>query len=202
AKAPGPPCTPEPAAMPESGRPSGARQKTLSTALWSAEESKDALHAIDRGMAELTGFFAYRPAAIALLRDDAIEAFVDLSYAAGNTPALRSAAREQALRMVTPLIAPYLAQAPQALPCGEARQLLSYTNYARDLLPPGDARMPDMVARTNAAWRACGSLAAAMGYDYRARIANPKTTTNEAWDLTMWTITLIDARLVPGLELS
>jgi len=197
-----PVCVLDPAAMPESWRPSGARQKTLSTAPWSAEESKDALHAIDRGMAELTGFFAYRPAAIAALRDDAVEAFIDLSYAAANTPALRSAAREQALRMLTLLMAPYLAQAPEQIACSEARQVLSYTNYARDLLPPGDARMPAMVARTNAAWRACGSLAAAMGYDYRARIASPKTTTNEAWDLTMWTITLIDARLVPGLELS
>src|SRR5579871_146372 len=81
-KGPAPLCILDPAAMPESWRPSGARQKTLSTAPWSAEESKDALHAINRGMAELTGFFAYRPAAIAVLRDDAVEAFIDLSYAA------------------------------------------------------------------------------------------------------------------------
>jgi len=117
--------------MPESWRPSGARQKTLSTAPWSAEESKDALHAINRGMAELTGFFAYRPAAIAVLRDDAVEAFIDLSYAAGNTQMLRSAAREQALRMLTPLMGPYLAPAPDQIACSESRQMLSYTNYAR-----------------------------------------------------------------------
>jgi hypothetical protein len=71
-----------------------------------------------------------------------------------------------------------------------------------DLLPANDARMPAMVTRTNAAWRACGSLAAAMGYDYRVRPANPTTTINEAWDLMLWAIALIDAQLVPGLELS
>jgi hypothetical protein len=131
AKSPEPPCVLDPAAMPESWRPSGARQKSLSTAPWSAEETKDALHALDRGMNELPGFFAFRPAAITVLKTDAVEAFIDFSYAAGNMPTLRSAAREQALRILAVLIAPHVTQAPEQIACREFRTLLSHTNYAR-----------------------------------------------------------------------
>jgi hypothetical protein len=56
-----------------------------------------------------------------------------------------------------------------------------------------------MVRLANSAYRACGSLQAALGYDYRNRLAETLSI-DEVWDLAMWSITFTDAQLVPGLE--
>ena len=61
--------------------------------------------------------------------------------------------------------------------------------------------MPAIVARTNAAYHTCGSLSAAIGYDYQRRLAATNISRNDVWDLVMWSITLTDAQLIPGLEL-
>jgi hypothetical protein len=47
----------------------------------------------------------------------------------------------------------------------------------------------------------CGSLTAAMGYDYRDRLTTGYPTIDQIWDLVMWSITFTDAQLVPGLTL-
>ena len=201
ARRPEPLCVLAPAAMPESWRPAGEVQKSLSAAPWSAGEAKDAEFAVMRGLDELTDFFPSRPAAVAALGDDAIESFIDSAYAASNMPTLRLAARDQARRVLAQLMAPYLGRGSDSATCTEYSPLLSLTIYAQALLQADDVRMPAMVALTNAAYRACGSLAAAMGYDYRRTLAPDNVSTDEVWDLVMWSIAFTDAQLVPGLGL-
>ena len=175
---PDPLCVLAPAAMPESWRPAGEVQKSLSAAPWSAGEAKDAEFAVMRGLDELTDFFPSRPAAVAALGDDAIESFIDSAYAASNMPTLRLAARDQARRVLAQLMAPYLGRGSDSATCTEYSPLLSLTIYAQALLQADDVRMPAMVALTNAAYRACGSLAAAMGYDYRRTLAPDNVSTD------------------------
>lgn len=78
---------------------------------------------------------------------------------------------------------------------------MTFTIYSRALLPANDARIGHLVALTNAAYHACGSLSAVMGYDYDRKLAGRELSTDDVWDLVMWSITLTDAQLVPGLEL-
>jgi hypothetical protein len=174
-------------------------QKTLSAAPWSDEEAKDAANAVKRGLDELSEFFSSRPSTVLALGDDAVEPFVDASYSASNMPRLQIAARNEARRVLTPLLTPYLGRSSAT--CDEFSTLITFTIYSHALLPANDKRIALMVALTNAAYHACGSLPAAMGYDYGRKLAGGQLSTDDVWDLVMWSITFTDAQLVPGLEL-
>ncbi len=198
---PEPLCVLDLAAMPESWRPVGTVQKSLSAAPWSADEAKDAAFAVTRGLEELSDYFSKRPAAIAAIGDNAVESLIDASYAAGNMPDLQMAARDQARQVLMPLIAPYLGRPSQSATCTEYPPLLTYTIYAHELLQAGDIRMPAMVERANAAFRACGSIEKAMGTDYHRTLEAEYPSTDDLFDLVMWSVTFTDAQTVPGLEL-
>jgi hypothetical protein len=193
-------CVLSPVAMPETWRPFGQVQKSLSDAPWSAEETKDAEDAVATGLNELTGFFSSRPASIRSLRDDAVEPFLDATYSAQNMPALQKSARAEARRILSALVAPYLSRRSDTARCDEFSSLLDLTIYSHALLAQSDKRVEFMVGLTNAAFRACGSLAGAMGYDYRKKLAAEKVSSDDVWDLVMWSITFTDAQLVPHLE--
>jgi hypothetical protein len=126
---------------------------------------------------------------------------IDSSYAASNMPDLQMEARDLARRNLTQLLAPYLARASVTATCREFSPLLALTIYARALLPSDDTRTSMMVALTNAAYRTCGSLTAAMGNDYRQRLAADHPSIDDIWDLVMWSITFTDAQLIPGLNM-
>ena len=194
-------CVLSPAMMPESWWPSGAVQKGLSAGPWSIDETKDAEHAAVAGFAELREFFADRPRAVAALGSDAVESVIDSSYAASNMPALQTEARELARQNLIQLITPYLGRGTGAASCKEFSTLLDLAIKANALLPPEDVRIPALVGLANAGYRSCGSLTTAMGYDFHQRLAAEKISTDDVWDLVMWSITFTDAQLVPGLDL-
>lgn len=188
--------------MPEAWRPFGEVHKSLSDAPWSAEEAIDAGRAVRTGLNELTDFFSSHPTSIRSLADDAVEPFLDASYSAENMPALQKSARAEASSVLSVLLAPYLNRRPDAARCDEFSSLLDLTIYSHALLAQRDKRVEFMVDLTNAAFRACGSLAAAMGYDYHKRLAAEQVSSDDVWDLVMWSVTFTDAQLVPGLELA
>ncbi len=198
---PEPLCVLSPDIMPESWRPSGAVQKSLSAEPWSNNETKDAEHAVIMGFDELRAFFSNRPTAVADLGIDAVEFVIDSSYSASNMPALQMEARELARQNLTKLIAPHLAHGSRLATCKEFSTLLDLAIQANALLPQEDARIPAVVALTNASYRSCGSITMAMGYDFHQRLAAENISTDDVWDLAMWSITFTDAQLVPGLEL-
>lgn len=193
-------CVLAPAAMPETWHPFGQVHNSLSDAQWSVEEAHDAEYAVRTGLNELNDFFSSHPRSIQSLVDDAVEPFLDASYSAENMPAVQKAARAEASRVLTVLLAPYLGRKPNTAGCDEFSSLLDLTIYSHAVLARSDMRVEFMVALTNAAFRACGSLAAAMGYDYHQRLAAEEMSSDDVWDLVMWSITFTDAQLVPSLE--
>lgn len=194
------PCTLFPDQGPESWRPSGKVETSLSVAPWSADEARDAADAVQTGLEELNDFFVRRPAAVLALRDNAVEPFIDASYSASNMPVLQANARNSGRRVLTQLLTPYLVSPQKPSDCKDFSPLLDLAIYAHTLLPAGDARLTALVDLTNAAYHACGSLSAAIGYDYHRALAAKNVSRNDVWDLVMWSITLTDAQLVPGLE--
>lgn len=201
AERPEPLCVLSPAMMPEGWRPSGAVQNSLSAEPWSIDETKDAEHAVMMGFDELREFFSDQPRAVPALGIDAVESVVDSSYSASNMPALQMEARELARQNLTHLIAPYLERGSGSATCKEVSTLLDLAILAHSLLPPEDARIPAVIALTNSGFRSCGSITVAMGYDFHKRLGAEKISTDDVWDLAMWSITFTDAQLVPGLEL-
>jgi hypothetical protein len=99
------------------------------------------------------------------------------------------------------LVAPYLVRDVNSAKCKEFSALVDLAIYSNALLPKRDTQITRMVALTNAAYRACGSLPAAIGYDYQRTLAAPNVSRNDLWNLVMWSITLTDAQLLPGIDL-
>lgn len=191
-------------AMPESWRPSPKMQQSLSDAPWSAKEAEDVKYAIKTGVDEMVAHFAKRPKAVTDLWDDAVESLIDLTYSGGTgMPEVDAAAREGARRNLEILITPYLDRDPKSVPCDEFQKLLPLAIYAHRFFPAGDARAAKIVALTNAAHRRCASLAEAMAdLDYAGMLANRRLPTEDVFNMVIWSIQLIEAEAIPGLELS
>ena len=112
-------CVIAPAAMPREWRPANPLPNSLSGNTWTSAEAKDAEYAARRGLEELTDYFSARPQSVLTLREDAVEPFLDASYAASNTPDLRRAALDEGRRVLTPLLEPYLRRQPESAKCDE-----------------------------------------------------------------------------------
>jgi hypothetical protein len=179
----------------------GRVHPTLSQKEWSPAESEDAERAVQRGLDELTGFFAVRPEAAARLGSDAIESLINPAYSAGNMPELRAKALAAASQNLDSIVAPYLSRDPATTRCNEARGFLQYAIYAHELEPAPGSRTSKLAALADSSFRDCGSLAGAMGYDYHQKLASASISIDEVWDMVMWSISLTDAQLVPGLNL-
>jgi hypothetical protein len=190
--------------MPESWRPSAKMQKGLRAEPWSAREAEDVQYAIKTGVDEMLDHFAKRPNAVTELWDDAVEALIDLTYSGGTgSPAVDAAARDGAHRNLGILIAPYLDRDPKSARCDEFEKLLPLAVYAHRFYSADDTRTAKIVALANSAYRKCGSLAKAIkDYDYPGMLANKTLPTEDVFNLVIWSIQLIEAELVPGLELS
>jgi hypothetical protein len=194
-------CALTPGDMPENWRPRGKIHETLGEQEWSDTETQDAIAAVREGLDELGEYFATHPKAISALGADAVEMLIDASYAAGNMPELRTQAREQARRALAVLIEPVLNRDPAAETCADLWYLLSLTAYTHTLYPAVSVETKTLINLTNASLHACGSLETVVGYDYGDMLTRGQISTDDAWELVMWSIQLTEAQSIAGLEL-
>jgi hypothetical protein len=189
-------------AMPEAWRPTAKVQKRLSAVPWSAREAEDAKNALATGVDEMLEHFAEHPAAVTDLGDDAVEPLIDVTYSGGTgSSAVDRAAEAGARRNLEILIAPYLKRDPKTARCDEFANLLPLAVYAHRFHPAGNARTAKIVAFTNAVYRKCGSFARAIDNDYPGVLEDKDLPPEDVFELVIWSIQLIEAELVPGLEL-
>lgn len=198
---PDPLCVLKEERLPKDWGPPGRVHEMLSQAEWSPAEARDAERAVQTGLDELNAFFAGRPAAVAALDTDTVESLIDPAYAANNMPKLRTAAFASARQALHTLMMPELNRDVATAGCKDAGRLLKFTAFAQQLEPTGSSLTSKLTALTNASFRACGPLTAAMGYDYHAELISPSLTTDDLWDMVMWSIAITDAQTVPGLYL-
>ncbi len=206
-------CVRDPAQMPASWRPSAQVQKRLNPAPWSQSEAKDAEYAIKTALDEMIGYFERKPSAVQELWDDSIEALIQATYASVNTPEFDAKVRAAARNNLTALVTPYLNLDPDTAKCSEFERLLPLTLFAHRLYRTNDTRTDVVTKRTNAAYRACGSLKAATGYDLEEFMADregPPDDLEEAealeeledlFDLYLWSVWFIEAEVYPDIEL-
>jgi hypothetical protein len=187
--------------MPESWRPSIELAGRLSSANWTAEEAQYSSYAVHKGLNELNDFFERHPEAISEIGADAVEAFINASYAAENMPSLKRAAREAARLALVELIAPYLDRRDSSITCSDYADLVTYAIYAHTLLEPGDPRHAKLVSLTNSANRACDTIVSILDCDPVKILADPNSSIDDVYELVVWAVTFIEAQVVPRLEL-
>ena len=202
-----PPCVPDPAQMPRSWRAPAALQESLNHAPWSALEAKDAVFAKRTGVDEMISYFKRKPSAVSFLWDDSIGALMDVTYASANKSELDAKIINAARDNLTTLLTSYLKRNQEPAECDEFEELLPLALFANRLYPPEDKLKKVAVERVNAAYRDCGSLAAAT----ENVLQKVRTDNQEHWeyidhledlfDLYVWTLWLTEAELYPGIEL-
>lgn len=201
AQRPDPLCVLDPTQMPESWRPSAEVQKSLNPAPWSESEAKDAEYAIKSGLDEMIGYFKRKPSAVESLGDDSIEALIQVTYSSANKPEFDAKVRDAARNNLTVLITPYLTVDPESAKCDEFESLLPLAIFAHRLYPAKDTRTDAVTKRTNAAYRACGSLEAATGYDLQEVLADRQAHPKDLFELYIWCLWFIEAELYRDIEL-
>jgi hypothetical protein len=190
--------------MPVSWRPPAEAQKSSNPAPWSLSEAKDAEYAIGTGLDEMIAYFERDPSAVRKLWDDSIEAVIQVTYASANKPERDAKARDAARNNLTALVTPYLDLDPETATCAEFDSLLPLALFAHKLYPPDDTRTDVVTERTNAAYRACGSFEAATERYFQTILADeedPADDLEDLFELSTWSLWLIEAELHPDIEL-
>jgi hypothetical protein len=197
-------CVLDPSKMPENWRPPAELRRSLSPKPWSESEAKDAEFAIRTGLDEMIDYFRQKPAAVRNLWDDSIEALIQVTYASVNKPEFDAKARDAARNNLTALLRPFLQRNPELATCDEFEDMLPLAIFAHRLYPANDRRTVVVTKRVNAAYRACGSLGAAIKIDYRKILAAKNTHPEDMEDLFalyVWCLWFIEAELYPDIEL-
>jgi hypothetical protein len=190
-----PPCGMTLEEMPPTWHPTGRVHQWLNQEPWSTAEAQDASRAAHKALDELIVFFETHPTSVHTLDVNAVQCFLDFSYAASNMPELRIRALTAARKNLAELLIPYLQRDPSSATCDEFLDLLDYTAYSGGAYPAGDERLSKMVSLTNAAAADCGSLQAALDYDYHRTLDIEHFYSNQFRDLVLWsTIQIVTGR--------
>jgi hypothetical protein len=201
---PEPLCVLDPAKMPHSWRPSPELQKSLNPAPWSSRETQEAEHSVERGVDEMIEFFKRKPSAIESLWGDSIEPLMQVTYASANPPALDAKVREAARSNLTWLIDLSFKRQPdpKQVTCDDLDRLLPLAIFAHELYPANEPRTVRVTQRANAAFRACGSLEEAMGYDPRKILADKRASPDRLLNVYIWALWFLEAEAHPAIELT
>lgn len=197
-------CVLDPAQMPESWRPAAGAQKGLNPAPWSKSEARDAEYAIKVGLDEMIRYFKQNPSVVQNLWDDSIEALIQVTHSSANKPEIDRKARDAARKNLTALLAPYVDRDPEWAICDEFDHLLPLAIFAHRLYSSKDTLTNVATKRTNAAYRACGSLDAAMEIDAQRILASKEARAadlEDLFDLYVWALWFIEAELYPDIKL-
>jgi hypothetical protein len=193
-------CVLDPGRMPEGWRPSGTVQQALVAEPWSVTESGEAAFSVRRGIEEMVDLYERRPGAAEDLWEDSVASLIEVTYASANTADVDQMARDGARENLTDLVQPFLARDPGALTCSDYGSVLPLAIHAHNQYQANDARVEHMVGLANAALARCDSLSAAMELDYEPMLASGEASLGDAFDLVIWTLLLIEAQVVPGLD--
>ena len=188
--------------MPEGWQPTAEMQKRLNPAPWSKSEASDAEYAVEVGIDEMISLFRRSPFAVPKLLDDSVASLLQTIEASANKPEFDAKVRAAARGNLTALLQPYLKRAAEPATCNEFDNLLPLAIFAHRLYPARDKLTDVVTKRTNAAYRACGSLKAATeSILQKVRTDNQEKEEyldhlEDLFDLYAWALLLIEAELI------
>ena len=194
-------CILAPSEMPSAWKRWGDAPKSISEKPWSDSEKADVAYALRKGLDELTTYYAQHPSAIFQLGDDAAASFFEIGYGQKELPEIKAIAQRRGERVLNQLIEPFLRKQLTAMVCSDYESLLPLALYARRYFTLSNKRTVQIIDRTNAAFRACGSLPSAVGFDYRQRFKTNDLTTEDVFKLVIWAIWFSEVPLITSLDL-
>jgi hypothetical protein len=195
-------CVLDPAQMPASWQPSAEMKKGLDPAPWSESEAKDARYSIETGLNEMIDFFKSKPSAIQSLWADSVEALIQVTYSSANSAEFDEKVREASRTNLSALItAHFNAHRDPKADCDEFERLLPLTLLAHKLYPADDSRTSMVTKRTNAAYRACGSLQVATGVDIKKVLGVKQAAPSALLEVYIWALWFMEAEVHPDIEL-
>jgi hypothetical protein len=196
-------CVLDPVKMPESWQPSAEMRKSLRLAPWSEAEAKDAEYAKKTGVDEMIAYLQDKPSARETLWGDAIEALIQVTYASANTPEFDAKVHDAARNNLTALIELFFKNKPDPdqVSCKDFERVFPLAISAHSLYPAGDPKTARVVKSTNAAYRACGSLKAATGFDHHKILATKQADPEILLEVYIWALWFMEAELYPDIEL-
>jgi hypothetical protein len=196
----GSPCVLAPDQMPESWRPSDTLQQTLVREPWSESEAAEATFSIRKGIEEMIELYEQKPKAAGDLWEDSVASLIEVTYASANSAEVDELARDGARENLTTLIQPFLGREPGTVQCSDFGSVLPLAIHAHNQYQANDVRVGHMVELANAALTQCASLSTAMELDYEPMLASGEASLGDAFDLMVWSLLLIEAQVVPGLD--
>src|SRR4051794_37653107 len=152
-------CILAPSEMPSAWKQWGDAPKSISERPWSDAEKADVAYALRKGLDEIQTYYAQHPSAISQLGDDAAASFFEIGYGQKELPEIKAIAQQSGERVLNQLIEPFLRTQPTGMVCSDYERLLPLALYAHRYFTLRDERTVQIIDRTNAAFRECGSLA-------------------------------------------
>lgn len=193
-------CVLDPEQMPAAWRPSGSVQRGPASQPWSGSESVEAAFSVRRGVEEMIELYERRPQAAQDLWEDSVASLIEVTYASANPPGVDELARDGARENLTVLVQPFLDRSADTATCSDYESVLPLALHAHNQYQAQDERIGHLVEMANTALQECGSLSAAMGIDYAPLLDSGRASLDEAFDLMLWGLLLIEAQVVPGLD--
>lgn len=187
--------------MPSAWERWGVVPKSISESPWSNAEKADVAYALRKGLDELETYYAQHPSAISQLGDDAAASFFEIGYGQKQLPEIKAIAQRRGERVLNQLIEPFLRKQSTVMACSDYARLLPLALYAGRYFSPSDVRTVQIINRTNAAFRECGSLSRAVGFDYQQSFKTNHLTTEDVFNLVIWAIWFSEVPLMPSLDL-
>jgi hypothetical protein len=195
-----PHCVLDPGQMPEGWRPAGTVQQALAAEAWSESESAEAAFSVRRGIEEMVELYEQNPKAAEDLWEDSVASLIEVTYASANTAEVDEMARDGARENLTALVQPFLSRDPGTVQCSDYGSVLPLALHAHNQYQANDARVGHLVDLANDALAQCSSLSTAMELDYEPMLASGDASLGDAFDLVIWSLLLVEAQVVPGLD--
>jgi hypothetical protein len=185
--------------LPSAWRPTSAQKTKLDPRPWSPGETEAARRAALAGVEEMATWFESNPEVVAELDTNAVECFLNASYAAGDHRALRRRSLTEARRRLGPLLTPWLAREPADMTPDDYSATVTLAVYAHQIEGESHPAFTHLRRLANASAAACQDLEDALGYSWRDILSSQPVANGDAYGLLLWLVTLTDARTVPGL---
>ena len=188
-------------ALPSSWRPSSRLRESLDDSPWTATETARARRSALAGVEEMARYFREHPETIAELGVNAVECFLNATYAASDHPELDGRAREEASLRLRELVEPWLRDDGRVATADDFGDLVVWASYAHQLFGVAHPVTRKLVDSCNAALAQCESLTHALGVDWRSVLDRDPVPNEEAYELLLWVVTLTEARRLSDLRL-
>lgn len=197
-------CVPDHASLPKAWQPPNELKQSFNKQPWSKDEQDKVNAAIEAGVDEMTNYFSAHPDAVTDMRDDSIEALIQVTYASANGASLDAKIQSAAKKNLVRLLRRYEDEELEDATCGELKTVLPLAIFAHKMLAADDQKRRRILNYTNAAFDDCESIGDVTGLyfdDLPDATKSAEANFEELFDFHLWSLWFLEAEQIEALEL-